>query len=155
LDTATKSPARTYTIRQLCREFAVTPRALRFYEDKGLLSPGRNGMSRVYSPRDRARLLLILRGKRVGFSLNEIGEMLDLYDEDDVHVAQMAASVTKFRQRITALETQKVDIELAIDGLRTSLTALEARLGQLRPDLLRNAIDAAQSLSPGDSQDDL
>jgi len=149
------SPDRTFTIRQLCREFAVTPRALRFYEDKGLLSPTRNGMNRVYSPRDRARLLLILRGKRVGFSLSEIREMLDLYDEDDIHVTQMATSITKFRKRIVELEAQRVEIELAIEGLRTTTSAVEARLGELRPDLLRAAIEAAAVVSPGDRKDGL
>ncbi len=136
---------RTYTIRQLCREFAVTPRALRFYEDKGLLSPGRNGMNRIYSPRDRARLVLILRGKSVGFSLGELREMLDLYDVDDVHVTQMAASITKFRKRIVALEAQRANIELAIEGLRTTTAAVETRLSELRPDLLQQAIEAAAS----------
>ena len=90
---ASRTPERTYTIRQLCREFDVTPRSLRFYEDKGLLSPGRQGVNRVYSHRDRGRLILILRGKLVGFSLNEIGEMLDLYDKDERHAAQMAAAL--------------------------------------------------------------
>ena len=146
---ALMSADRTYTIRQLCREFSVTPRALRFYEDKGLLNPGRNGMNRVYSPRDRARLVLVLRGKRVGFSLIEIGEMLDLYDEDEIHVTQMAASVTKFRKRIVELEAQRKDIELAIDGLRETCAAVEARLGELRPDLLKAATDAAPA-PPGD-----
>lgn len=144
---------RTFTIRQLCREFGVTPRALRFYEDKGLLSPGRSGMNRVYSPRDRARLLLIQRGKRVGFSLAEIRDMLDLYDEDDIHATQMAASVTKFRKRIVELEAQRVDIQLAIDGLHTALSAIEARLGELRPDLLKSAIGAVSSKPSGDTAD--
>ncbi len=146
---------RTFTIRQLCREFAVTPRALRFYEDKGLLNPGRNGMNRVYSPRDRARLLLIQRGKRVGFSLAEIRDMLDLYDEDDIHATQMAASVTKFRKRIVELEAQRLDIQLAIDGLRTALSAIETRLGELRPDLLKSAIGAVSSKPSGDTTDGL
>lgn len=149
------SAERTFTIRQLCREFAVTPRALRFYEDKGLLSPTRSGMNRVYSPRDRARLLLILRGKRVGFSLSEIREMLDLYDEDDIHVTQMATSITRFRKRIVELEAQKVEIGLAIEGLRTTCSAVEARLGELRPDLLKSAIEAADLPVPGDRKDAL
>ena len=68
-----RSPARTFTIRQLCQEFDCTARALRFYEDKGLISPERDGMNRVYSYKDRARLQLILRGKRVGLALSEIG----------------------------------------------------------------------------------
>lgn len=70
---------KTYTISELAREFQVTPRALRFYEDKGLLSPTRDGLNRVYSTRDRARLKLILQGKSVGFSLSDIREILDLY----------------------------------------------------------------------------
>ena len=73
-----RRPNRTFTIRQLCLEFKCTPRALRFYEDKGLISPARDGMNRVYSYKDRARLQLILRGKRVGLALAEIGQILDL-----------------------------------------------------------------------------
>ena len=75
-----RRPERSFTIRQLCREFGATPRALRFYEDKGLLAPARNGLNRVYSYKDRARLQLILRGKRVGLALAEIREILALYD---------------------------------------------------------------------------
>ena len=81
---------RTYTISQLAREFEVTPRALRFYEDKGLLTPRREGMNRVYSHRDRGKLQLILRGKRVGLSLIEIKEILDLYKVDQRAQAQTA-----------------------------------------------------------------
>ena len=84
---------RTYTIRQLCVEFKVTARALRFYEDKGLLSPKRDGMNRVYGYRDRARLTLILRGKRVGLCLSEIREILDLYSADDNGAVQNARSL--------------------------------------------------------------
>ena len=78
-----RRPARTFTIRQLCQEFKCTPRALRFYEDKGLLTTARKGQTRVYDARDRARLKLILRGRRIGFTLQEIQEMLDLYDRKD------------------------------------------------------------------------
>ena len=95
MDGSRKRPDRTFTIRQLCAEFGVTPRSLRFYEDKGLLNPARDGLNRVYAVRDRARLQLILRGKRVGFSLAEIRDMLDLYDRDDMHKTQMATSVAK------------------------------------------------------------
>lgn len=138
---------RTYTIRQLCAEFDATPRALRFYEDKGLLNPGRKGINRVYSGRDRGRLQLILRGKRVGFSLTEIREMLDLYDEDDGHAVQMAASVAKFRRRLIELEAQRVDIELSITSLREACEMVEARLGEVRPDLLPRADDYQHTLS--------
>jgi len=138
---------RTFTIRQLCVEFDCTPRSLRFYEDRGLLSPGRNGINRVYSQRDRARLKLILRGKRVGFSLSEIGEMLDLYDKDETHVAQMALSVTKFRERIKALEAQREDIDQAIESLRRTCAQVESQLAEVRPDLLPSAEDYEQVLT--------
>ena len=90
MPTDLRRPQRTYSIRQLCLEFECTPRALRFYEDKGLLVPARDGMNRVYSYKDRARLKLILQGKRVGLSLAEIGEILDLYELDAGGAAQMA-----------------------------------------------------------------
>ena len=88
-----KDGHRTYSIRQLSKEFDVTARALRFYEDKGLISPERKGQTRLYSPRDRARLQLILRGKRLGFSLVEIHEILDLYTPKDHGAAQMRATL--------------------------------------------------------------
>ena len=130
---------RSYTIRQLCLEFGVTARALRFYEDRGLLQPDRRGQQRVFNTRDRARLQLILRGNRVGFSLAEIGDLLDLYDKDDQHAQQMAASVAQFKRRIVALEAQRVDIELSIEDLRTACAAIETRLSEIRPDLLPQA----------------
>ena len=100
---------RTYTISELAREFAVTPRALRFYEDKGLLSPRRDGMNRVYTHRDRGRLQLILRGKRVGLSLIEIKEILDLYKVDQRAQAQTA--LKRYKARIVALEAQREDLD--------------------------------------------
>jgi len=132
---------RTYTIRQLCVEFSVTARALRFYEDKGLLSPKRDGMNRVYGYRDRARLTLILRGKRVGLSLSEIREILDLYKAEDGGAAQNARSLKKFRERIVAFEAQREDIDHAIAELRTACDRLEEFLAKTRPDLLPQAQD--------------
>ena len=134
-----RRPVRTYTIRQLCLEFKCTPRALRFYEDKGLLNPARDGMNRVYSYRDRGRLQLILRGKRVGLSLSEIGEILDLYEADESGAAQAAKSLKKFRERIVALEQQKKDIDDAIAQLEAGVAAMEKRLTETRPDLLPRA----------------
>jgi DNA-binding transcriptional MerR regulator len=134
-------PDRAWTIRQLCREFAVTPRALRFYEDKGLLSPERRGASRIYSGRDRARLQLILRGKRVGFSLAEIAELLALYDRQDGGATQMAASLVRFRRRIEELRRQREDIAKAINELETGCAWMEERLAEVRPDLLPQAQD--------------
>lgn len=119
---------RTYTISELAREFACTPRALRFYEDKGLLSPRRDGMNRVYLHRDRARLQLILRGKRVGLSLIEIKEILDLYKVDQRAQAQTA--LKRFKARIIALDAQREDVDAAIDMLHTFTRQLEEFLAK-------------------------
>ena len=141
-----RRPNRTFSIRQLCLEFKCTPRALRFYEDKGLLFPARDGLNRVYSYKDRARLQLILRGKRVGLALAEIGEILDLYELNDGGAAQNAKSLLKFRERIVALESQRSDIDHAIDELRRGCDALEKHLSATRPDLLPRAADYDQVL---------
>ena len=141
-----RRPHRTFTIRQLCLEFKCTPRALRFYEDKGLLAPARDGLNRVYSYKDRARLVLILQGKRVGLALAEIGEILDLYEVDDGGAQQAAKSLRKFQERIVALENQKIDIDGAIKELKAGCEAMEQRLAKTRPDLLPRAADYDQVL---------
>ena len=97
---ASGAPDRVFTIRDLIRECGVTARTLRFYEEKGLVSPRRQGQDRLYSRRDRARLKYVLMGKRVGFSLDEVREMLDLYDIGDGQTAQLTAARAKFRERI-------------------------------------------------------
>lgn len=106
-----------FSIGDLAREFDVTLRALRFYEDRGLLSPQRDGLNRIYSRRDRARLKLILMGKRVGFSLVEIKEMLDLYDLKDGQLTQLKVAQKKFVEQLGNLEEQKRDVERAIAEL--------------------------------------
>lgn len=126
-------PERTYSISELAREFKVTPRALRFYEDKGLLTPRREGLNRVYGARDRARLQLILRGKRVGFPLSEIKEILDLYDLGDGQRAQMQTAHVKFKSRLTALESQRDDLEGAIKALRDGIEWLDRQLAEPAP----------------------
>ena len=141
-----RRPERTFTIRQLCTEFKATPRALRFYEDKGLLTPARDGMNRVYSYKDRARLILILRGKRVGLSLQEIREILELYGEHDEAMQQNAHSLKKFKEKIVDLEQQREDIEGAINELRAACDRLEKHLSEKRPDLLPKAADYDQML---------
>ena len=152
MPTELRSPTRTFTIRQLCQEFDCTPRALRFYEDKGLISPERDGMTRVYSYKDRARLQLILRGKRVGLALSEIGEILDLYELGDGGATQNAISLAKFRDRIQALESQRHDIDLAVDVLKESCSRLEDQLRRTRPELLEQPVEAIRPrrLRPGE-----
>lgn len=118
----------TYTITELAEEFAVTPRTIRFYEDKDLLRPQRNGLNRVYARRDRARLKLILRGKRLGFSLADIKEMLDLYDLGDGQVEQLRTTHRKIGTRLEALEAQRADLNAAISELRDSQRHIEKTL---------------------------
>jgi DNA-binding transcriptional MerR regulator len=146
MSTDLRRPNRSFTIRQLCLEFKCTPRALRFYEDKGLLAPARDGLNRVYSYKDRARVQLILQGKRVGLALAEIGEILDLYELDDGGAQQAAKSLRKFRERIIALEQQKIDVDEQIRTLKAGCEAMEKRLAETRPDLLPRAADYDQVL---------
>ena len=146
MPTDLRRPHRTFTIRQLCLEFKCTPRALRFYEDKGLLSPARDGMNRVYSYKDRARLQLILNGKRVGLSLAAIGEILDLYEVNDGGAAQNAKSLAKFREQLVNLEAKRRDIERAISELTVACERVESHLAKTRPDLLPRATDYDQVL---------
>lgn len=117
-----------YTVSELAKELGVTPRAIRLYEDKGLIEPERAGKARVFTRRDRGRLILILRGKRLGFSLREIGEWLDLYDADPEQVEQMRLLLTKARERIAALERQHADIGKTLAELREIEAAVREHL---------------------------
>jgi DNA-binding transcriptional MerR regulator len=121
---------RSFTIRQLTKEFGVTARTLRFYEDEGLIAPERRGQTRIYSSRDRARIILILRGRRVGFALAEIREILDLYDVHDGGVRQTMHARKKFEEQLHKLERQKVDIEESLTELRRAITEIDARVAK-------------------------
>ena len=114
-----------FSISDLAAEFGVTARALRFYEEEGLIAPQRRGTQRIYSHRDRARLAWILRGKRVGFSLTEIRELIDLYDLGDGRRTQRERTIDHCRQRVQLLHEQKRDIDAAIAELTEFLALLE------------------------------
>ncbi|MFP5429378.1 MAG: MerR family transcriptional regulator [Gammaproteobacteria bacterium] len=118
--------SRTYTISELAREFDVTTRTIRFYEDEGLLSPERRGQARVYSARDRVLLKLILRGKRLGFSLAECRELFDLYDPEGGNKAQLQLMLDKLAERRRALEQQLNDIRLMQIELDTAEVRIRA-----------------------------
>ncbi len=133
---------RTYSITELCKEFQVTPRTLRFYEQKGLLSPARRGWTRLFSYRDRARLKLILRGKKVGFSLEEIKELLDLYSLRDGQLTQLRVASTKMRERLEALEIQRVELDDAILDLKRTVEIVD---GMLKERTEGNAVKAKAS----------
>jgi DNA-binding transcriptional MerR regulator len=119
---------RFYSIGEMCDAFGVTARALRFYEDEELISPERRGTTRLYTDRDRARLTWILRGKSVGFSLNDIRELLDLYDVGDQQHTQMLATRERCRERVDSLHRQKKDIDATIAELEEFCGFLDERL---------------------------
>lgn len=107
-----------YSVTELAKDLGVTPRTIRFYEDQGLILPQRAGTTRVYTHRDRARMILILRGKRLGFSLKDIKEFLDLYVVDTTQVEQLRVLVNKVRGRIAQLEDQFQAVQTSLDELR-------------------------------------
>ncbi|MGH1464960.1 MAG: MerR family transcriptional regulator [Cognatishimia sp.] len=109
------------TIRQMCDAFSVTPRTLRFYEAKELLFPVREGQKRLFTRRDRARLKLILRGKRFGFSLEEIRQLLDLYDMGDQQQTQLIRTYEIAQERLADLEQQREELDEAIEDLKEQL----------------------------------
>lgn len=125
---ATDNP--TYTITELAAEFDITPRAIRFYEDMGLLEPGRKGRNRVYTPRDRTRLKLTLRGKRLGLALQEIKQLVDMYDSQASAAPQLRAFLAILAQHREQLEQQRHDIEVTLGEIQQHDKRCRMLLGQ-------------------------
>ena len=121
----------TLNIREMCDAFDVTPRTLRFYEAKELLFPIREGQKRLFTKRDRARLKLILRGKRFGFTLEEIRQLLDLYHMDDGQEAQLSKSYELAQQHLADMEAQKAELDQAIGELKKQMAWGAAKLAEL------------------------
>ena len=122
-----------HTIGEMCREFEVTSRTLRFYEAKELLAPIRAGQKRLYTRRCRARLKLILQGKRFGFSLEDIRQLLNLYDVGDQQVTQIARTCDIARERLGAMVAQRAELDVAIADLRKQLRWAEGMLAERNP----------------------
>ena len=123
---------RLYTVTQLAQDLGLTPRALRFYEDKGLVAPRRAGTTRVYTHRDRARMILIMRGKRLGFSLAEIREYLDLYDADITQRTQLRHLLAAVTSRLEQLLQQREALEQSVAELTDIKAQAEAPLAEQR-----------------------
>jgi DNA-binding transcriptional MerR regulator len=122
------------TIREMCTSFGVTPRTLRFYEQKELLFPIREGTRRLFTRRDRARLTLILRGKRFGFNLEDIRQLLDMYDRDGRQEAQLSRTYEIALDRLAVMERQRTDLDDAIAELKDQLVWAEQVLATFRRD---------------------
>jgi DNA-binding transcriptional MerR regulator len=121
------APPRHYTITELCREFETTPRTLHFYEEKGLLHPGRRNRTRVYSQKDRARLQLILRGRKVGLSIAQIASIRDLHEPGGADRAQADLALQLFRARLARLEQIRWETDAAIRTLTDACTRLQTK----------------------------
>ncbi|MDT7933647.1 MAG: MerR family DNA-binding transcriptional regulator [Sphingomonadaceae bacterium] len=126
-EAAPPDTAEHWSIAELAQAFAVTPRTIRFYEGEGLLTPTRAGQQRIYSKADRARLAWICRGRKLGFSLAEIREMLSLYDVGDGRQTQKRVTLAKCRERLEQLYAQRADLDATISELETFVATLEGR----------------------------
>ena len=125
-------PDKTYTISELAKEFGVTTRTMRFYEEKGLISPRREGQKRLYSSADRVRIKLILRGKRIGMSLDECVEVIDMYDPEHNNSDQLHSLIDKVKFRSALLEQQKKDIDDMLTGLAEVNNICENALSNIK-----------------------
>ena len=123
--------ATAYSISDLAQEFNLTTRAIRFYEDEGLLQPGRSGRRRVYSARDRVRLKLILRGKRLGFSLSDVSAIIEMYDLDAGETGQLRYFLNQIQERREALKQQRSDIDLTLRELDEIESQCQGRLASI------------------------
>ena len=132
----------TYSISDLAGEFSITPRTIRFYEDQDLLHPERQGQKRIYSRHDRGRLAWILRAKRVGFSLSEIAEMLNLYDLDDNRTQQRHVTLEMCRAQLKSLEEQRLDLDATIAELSSFSDLLERLEAGADPASLKSSFPA-------------
>lgn len=122
----------TMTIREMCDAFDVTPRTLRFYEQKELLAPIREGQRRLFTKRDRARLKLILRGKRFGFSLEELRQLLDLYDRGETQVTQLEQTYEIAQHHLAEMESQRTALDEAISDLKAQMDWGQKEIARLR-----------------------
>jgi len=123
-------PEKTYTISDLAKEFGVTTRTIRFYEEKGLVTPLREGQKRLYSPADRVRIKLILRGKRIGMTLQECVDFIDMYDPEHNNDEQLHSLIDDVKHRREKLQQQKQDIDDMLSGLEEVQTLCEAALAR-------------------------
>jgi DNA-binding transcriptional MerR regulator len=127
-----EDPDQLWTIGELAAELGLTTRAIRFYESRGLIAPARKGVARSYTRRDRARMMLIMRGKNLGFSLEDVAEYLALYDSDPAQVAQTRLLLAKVDQAIADLMTKRADIERSLKDLKDIRVRCEAHLGKVK-----------------------
>ena len=124
----TPATQETYSISDLAREFKITTRTIRFYESRGLIAPARSATTRLYSKRDRARLMLILRGRNLGFTVEDVGDYLALYDSDPGQIAQTRLLLDKVMSAIAELEIKRADIDAALRDLREIEARCESHL---------------------------
>lgn len=132
-DVSPKSGDGYFRIGEMAKTFGVTLRALRFYEDKGLLNPKRDGTTRLYTRRDRTRLKLILLGRKVGFSLRDVKQMIDLYDPAGTNAKQLRLALEKSEKQLVRLRKQRAEIDEALNDLTQAMDAVRATLADRQP----------------------